>query len=414
MRFGTLLLSAIVFSAASAGAQEIQLYGELGSELHVTPPNTVSSLNPGNVLNIDRSTDSSDVTLIGEVSASDKRWALQTKLRGSHEWRTNPSAALQIDELSFKYGVASWMDLRVGRKIQKWGTGYAWNPTGVVNPRKDPADPGDRRSAFRGVDMVAADLFVKGWDITLVGAPEIAWPGGQARTFRSIGWAARGYRVSKGTDIAITASGGSGLPNSQGLSLARVFGDALELHGEVAYISDEMRYVPRDNALVLQQRPHGEVLVGGQYTFKNNVNVIAEFYHAGQGLSGREWRDFRDYAGTAADHLAKGDPARLVLANARFRPLGMGKNYAFFRGLVPLRGERLQLETVVISSLRDGSSLVRPGLLWKVTPNWRLYVLQTEFIGHPRTELGHIQLRRSTDIGVRYHFSLHDRAARPN
>ena len=40
-----------------------------------------------------------------------------------------------------------WLDLTVGRVIEKWGTGYAWNPTAFIGPKKNPADPNDRRSA---------------------------------------------------------------------------------------------------------------------------------------------------------------------------------------------------------------------------------------------------------------------------
>ena len=59
--------------------------------------------------------------------------------------------------------------------------------------------------------------------------------------------------------MAVSASGGNGLPNSEGLSLARVFGNSLELHGEAAYISDTVRYLAREDNLVPVRIPHPEV-----------------------------------------------------------------------------------------------------------------------------------------------------------
>lgn len=395
-------------SLGSARAQQIRIFGESGTEGHFTPANPDSPLNPGDILNIQRLTDSSDVTLFGDATSDDKRWKFKMKVRGSSEWQSDANFKLDISELSFKYSVASWLDLRIGRQIERWGTGYAWNPTGVVNPRKDPTDPGDRRNQFRGVDMLAADIFAKGWDITLLGTPEIAWTGKAGRHLLSTGWAMRSYRVVKGTDFALTASGGNGLPNSKGMSLARVFGNSLELHGEVAYISDTIRFLPRAEGLVPVRRPHAEVLLGGQYTLSGNVNVVGEFYHAGQGLSGREWNDFRGFVSSAQQSLVDGNPAAFILANAQFTPLEMSKNYSFLRVAAPLPFQKLQLETIVISSLRDGSSLIRPGISRRIGSNWSVYCIYSQFVGNAATEFGNIQIRRSTDIGIRYHFTLED------
>jgi len=399
-----------LLSLAPARGQQLRLYGEAGTEAHVTNANPDSPLNPGDILDIQRVTDSTDVTLFGDVTPDDKRWKFKTKLRGSNEWQHDASFKFEVDELSFQYSVTSWLDLRIGRQIERWGTGYAWNPTGVVNPRKNPADPNDRRNALRGVDMVAADILAKGWQITLLGTPEIAWTGKDGRHLLSTGWAARAYRLIKRTDVALTASGGNGLPNSEGLSLARVFGNSLELHGEAAYFSDTVRFLPREQFLVATRRPHTEVLLGGQYTFRGNVNVVGELYHAGQGLSGREWNDFRGFVGSAQQSLLNGNPADFILASAQFTPLEMSKNYSFLRVAAPLPFQKLQLETIVITSLRDGSSLVRPGISRRIGSNWSVYCIYSQFTGSAGTEFGNIQIRRSTDIGIRYHFNLGERS----
>jgi len=132
--------------------------------------------------------------------------------------------------------VTSWLDLHVGREIERWGTGYAFNPTGVVNPPKDPTDRtidaalprrgcGGRRPLRQRLGRHSS------------GHPQISWAGKDGRHLLATGWASRAYRLIKGTDVAVSASGGSGLPQSEGLSLARVFGNSLELHGEAAYLS---------------------------------------------------------------------------------------------------------------------------------------------------------------------------------
>jgi hypothetical protein len=408
MRRALLILWALIAALRStpASGQELRLFGQSGTEAGFEDPNGSSPLNPGNILHIPRSTDTSDLTLFGDVTGGGKRWKLQMKLRGSSDWIGDSSYKFDVSELTFKYAAASWLDVHVGREIERWGTGYAWNPTGVVNPRKDPSDPGDRRSAFRGVDLVSADIFVKGWDVTLLGTPEIAWTGKNGRRLLSTGWAARAYRLIKGADVALTASGGNGLPNSEGLSLARVFGKSLELHGEAAYISDSIRYLPRAQGLAPVRRPHAEILVGGQYTFPGNVNVVGEIYHSGQGLNDRDWNAFGGFTRSAQQSFAEGNPLPLQLANTRFTPLQMSQNYTFLRVLWPIRLNRLELETIVISSLRDGSSLIRPGITRRISTNWSVYCIYSQFVGGAGTEFGFVQIRRGADIGIRYHFSL--------
>ncbi len=316
-----------------------------------------------------------------------------------------------MSELSFRYSVTSWLDVHIGREIERWGAGYAWNPTGVVNPPKNPVDPNDRRGLYRGTDVAGADIFFKGWDVTLLANPQISWAGRDGRHLLATGWAARAYRLIKGTDVAITASGGSGLPNSEGLSLAKVFGNALELHGEAAYISDTVRYLPRSDGLVPVRIPHSEILLGGQYTFPNHVNLVVEYYHAGQGFTGREWSDYETFAGSARQAFAAGNPQPLELANAQFTPLNMSRNYSFVRILWPIRLNHLELETIAVTSLRDGSSVVQPTLTRRIGSNWQVYALYSRFFGGSATEFGNVQIRSSTDIGIRYSFSLEGRTA---
>ena len=58
--------------------------------------------------------------------------------------------------------------------------------------------------------------------------------------------------------------------------------------------------------------------------------------------------------------------------------------------------------------------MVRPGIYWRVRPNLRLYWIQSEFLGGPDTEVGQIQVKRISQFGFRYHFSLHGSRSEKN
>ncbi len=401
---GALAMLLATMTVGAARASDLRLFGSAGSETHITPANSDSPLNPGNFLSVPKASNFSDLVLFADVLPEDKSWKFHFKLRGESARQWNSTARGEISELYWSFSVAPWLDLQAGRKIEKWGTGYAWNPTGVVNPAKNPSDPNDRRSAFRGVDMLGADLFLKGWNVSLLAVPQFDWQKKSGRFLDDAGWAARAYKLVRDVDLSLTFSGGSGLPNHQGVSFARVFGNALELHGEVAAFQDSLRIVSSDGGLQAKRQHAAQILLGGQYTFPQNANLIAEYFHSGSGLSPREWDRFREEVRYGQQALESQNSMPLLQQNRRFSLLRMGRDYSFVRASWPIRLNKLEAELLAITSLRDGSSMIRPGITWKFHPNWSLYWLQSQFMGGSATEFGHLQVKSSSDFGLRFSF----------
>ena len=339
------VLLAIAFSAQ---AETFQLFGSAGAETQLTPANPASPLLRGNTSAVADQTNSADAV------AYIRAWNLHLKLRGEASDQSTDSA--RVSEAFVQFAPRPWLTVAAGRIIEKWGTGYAWNPVAFISPRKNPADPSDRRSSYTGLDMVRADAFVRDTNISLY-----ALEGGT--------YAARIYRLVRGTDISIH------LTNHQhGVSLARVFGDALELHGEAS-------------------RRH--VLAGGQYTFRNNVNLVLEVYHGGDGMSAAAWRAFCERVDAARDANT------IVAANRDYVPLRMARNYAFARVDRP---GFIEAELIAIVGLRDRSGLARLTLSRKLRSNLSAYIIDTEFAGRRDSEMAYIQVRRATTAGVRLYF----------
>jgi len=345
--------------AASAHAETFKFFGSAGAEWQLTPANTASALNPGNIARLPYSTGSGNAVAFFDATPESHAWKLRLKLRG--DAAEGGSQTVDVGEASLQLNPRPWLDITLGRIIEKWGTGYAWNPTAFVSPKKNPADPSDRLSANRGLGMIRADLFVRGTNVSLY-----ALEHGAA--------AARIYRLVGGTDVSLHFRRDSS-GTQQGISAAHVFGDALELHGEVA-------------------RRHA--LAGGQYTFKSNVNLVVELYHAGDGLDANAFRDFRLAAYTAHD------APTFRAANAAYAPLHMARNYAFVRADIP--HDKLDAELIAITNLRDGSLLMRATLTCRLRANVSLYLIDTEFAGAHASEFSFMQVRRVTTAGARYYF----------
>jgi hypothetical protein len=178
-----------------------------------------------------------------------ERWRFQTSLAGIASSRGDDTAfRLRVRE-TYLGATLGDVDLAAGKKVLRWSTGYAFTPTGVLDPPRNPADPTDRLGLTEGREMLSAG-WVRGRH-ALTGA-----------------WAVRGrdtvaFRyntLTAGFDTAVVLAHDPGRPIFTGANFTRVFGDAVEIHGEFA------------------RRDATAVLAGGKYTPRSGVNGIFEFY----------------------------------------------------------------------------------------------------------------------------------------
>lgn len=338
-------------------AATLRFFGSAGAEAQLTPASHESPLNPGNIAAIPYRTNAGDATAFVEAASDDKRWKLRAKFRAEASDQTTDRG--EVGEAFVQFAATGWLDVTAGRVIEKWGTGYGWTPTAFVGPAKNPTDPGDRRSTDRGRDMLRADVFVKDTNISLY-------------TLEGGVLAAKVYRLIRGTDVSIAYRRQDGRHDA-GISVSRVFGDALEVHAEVARTS------------------HTRAVAGAQYTFAGNLNVVVEVYHGTDGLTSRQWQSFRD---SVTDDLRG--------ANAAYAPLRMARTYAFTRVSRPFG--KMDVELIAITSTRDRSTLLRAGATYKIHPNVSLYAIETELFGTPRSELAYLQVERITTAGMRVYF----------
>jgi hypothetical protein len=397
----TCLLVALALSMlaapVSAGQLKFGLFGSSGDEAHRYPPQPVSPLNPDNFLDLRDQTNSFDLTVFGDLTNDDRSEKLHAKLRASLESNGGSNAGLEVGEMYWHASLGSSVDVTIGRRIERWGTGYAWNPTGFINPPKNPTDPNDRLSSYVGVDLAELGLAVHGWNIDFIGLPQINWSDFHVA---GMAWATRAYRLVDGTDLSVVAENGVD-GTREGASLSRVFGKAFECHGEVAWFQRASSTTLTPDGLVTSQEDAMQGLVGGQYTFPRNVNLTIEYFHNGKGLSNSEWDQFRVATAAARQAFDVGQPLPLLAANSSYTELLMARDYGFARLFAPIGAGRAELEGLSIANLRDGSMLFRGTVTWKIRPNLQMYWIQTEFAERPGTEFSYLQVKRLTDIGFR-------------
>ena len=182
--------------------------------------------------------------------------AVLTALNAALEPYTGTHTQLRVKE-TYAGLSAGDFDFMAGRRIVRWGTGYAFTPAGFLDPPRVPTNPTDRLNLNQGRDMVKADFVHGPHALSLVWSTAALAPAGSnlhdTTAFR--------YNVLvHGFDTSLIAGDDRGGDAFGGLTFTRVFGQAWEVHGEAAW------------------REQGAILMGAKYTTAWGVSFIGEFY----------------------------------------------------------------------------------------------------------------------------------------
>ena len=186
-----------------------------------------------------------------------QRWRLSASLAAIGSTDGDTHGQLRVREAWGGFTEGDF-DFSLGKKILRWGTGYAFTPTGVLDPPRNPLAPTDRLSLNEGREMVAADWVSGRHALTAVWATAGVF--GSRLAGMTDTAALRYNTMIAGFDSALIFAHDSGRPDFYGGNFTRVVGEALEVHGEFAH------------------RDSNAVLAGGKYMLRSGVNTIFEWY----------------------------------------------------------------------------------------------------------------------------------------
>lgn len=184
------------------------------------------------------------------------RWSFSSSLTGSSATGPDASSRLRVKE-TYAGLSAGDFDFTAGRKMLRWGAGYAFTAAGVLDPPRNPDDPTDRLNLNEGRDMVKADWVHGPHAVSMVWSTASLTPG--AANLHDT--AAVRYNVLvRGFDTSLIAGNDRGGDSFGGVTFTRVIGQAWELHGEAVW------------------REQAALLLGAKYTTGSGVSFIGEFY----------------------------------------------------------------------------------------------------------------------------------------
>ncbi len=316
-------------------------------------------------------------------------------------------------ELYLTYTPRPYLNFLVGKKRVVWGPGFAFNPTDLINPPKDPTDPNFQRA---GQWMVRVELPFEKFTISTLFAPQVLYqysgipyslmkfpdyPSADLTTATDSSYhyllAARLYVLLYNTDINLFYFFANKYNSVQenasrlGASFSRYFFTDYELHVEALMQFGTGRLYPSHlcavgSACNLQTALaptkldattiYPRVLVGGRTIFKDESSLSIEYYYQADGFSDLEFEDLLRL-------LTRAQSANLPASGTSTMPMGgnsgalpqrftfdpLRRHYLIISYSKPKIKDDWAINLVLIAGLRDLSGTLSPSVSWN-TREW--------------------------------------------
>ena len=320
-----------------------------------------------------------------------------------------------VDEGFLSLKPSPSLNISIGKKVLKWGQGYAWNPVAFVGRPKNPDDPD---LTLEGYIVATADYIrsfsgpLQALSVTPVVIPVHEYVNTDFGTRHHTNYACKLYLLLYDTDIDFMMLQGGSRPSRFGADFSRNITSNFEIHGEFAYIDDIVKKAVDGSGNTIETTCDAQsYLFGVRYLTESDTTFIGEYYRNGTGFTGDEMKGFYDLVGEGfRAYGASGDEtllkkARAVTEGNYGRPNPM-RDYLYLRVMQKDPFDILYLtpSAACIYNVNDRSFSFSPEILYTGITNLELRLKAGCLVGSEKTEFGEKQNDYRIELRVRYYF----------
>ena len=307
------------------------------------------------------------------------------------------------------------LNIEIGKRVQKWGKGYAWSPVGFIERKKDPNDPELSREGYY---MLSADYVrsfqgnLKTLAIMPVYLPVTEsinndFSTGVDNNGENNNFAGRVYFLYRDIDFDVVFLSKGSKSARLGVDFSSNVSTNFEVHGEYAYIFDEtLSYLSPANQLIERQKDVKLSLLGVRYLTSSEITWIAEYYHNGSGYTQAQLETFFNLL--ESDFTVT--PQLLTLAQqasqSGYGKVNPGKDYLYLSGIQkePFNWVYLNIGFNSIVNLHDKSYSITPEVSYSGYKNTEIRLRASFLQGDQLTEFGEKLNQKKLEFRLRYYF----------
>ena len=289
--------------------------------------------------------------------------------------------------------------LDAGKKVLKWGKGYAWNPAAFFSRPKNIEDPD---ATLEGYYVVTGDL-IKSMDgvlktiaLTPVILPVSSHMNDEWSTERDTIWGSKIYFFIFDTDLDIMFLAGEEVENRFGIDFSRNISVNFEIHGEAAIVLDYVKHITDQQGNLTEEKYDAiNFLSGIRYLTSHDTTYIFEYYRNGQGYTSDE---MEDYFALIEDGCQKYINSQSMAKLSKSRQYGSRfynqqtamKDYLYLKVSQKEPFDILYFTPSVASiyNINDKSASITPQITYAPITNLELELKTTFLLGKDHTEFG--------------------------
>jgi hypothetical protein len=354
----------------------------------------------------------SDVSLVANRSGAYHGWQDGRDVALPDRATAAGLPVVSLNEVYWSHEFSPTLHLLVGKKRITWGAGMAFNPTDLLNPRRDPTDPTFQRT---GAWVAQLEAPLEPVTLTLLAAPTVlmqtagiptqllSWPGYDRRdTQAHYQLAARAYALVAETDLNAMAFYGNRSVDAYehqwrfGLSASRYVFTDQELHVEALLQQGSPRSYVNPACVSSLRAARGcaattgslyelrrledgavlpRVLVGTRRQFPDESIASLEYLYQADGWTRADYQASADALVLMRDARAQGLtnlPSLQPTAQGdglpvRFAFEPRGQHYLFASYQKPRIRDDFTVQLVLVANLLDLSTLWTPSVSWSAT-----------------------------------------------
>ncbi|MFZ9521691.1 MAG: hypothetical protein ACO3A4_14570 [Silvanigrellaceae bacterium] len=336
----------------------------------------------------------------------------------------NPAYRMALNEFYLNGEALAGYQYVVGKKRILWGTGFAANPTDLLNPTKNPLDPTYER---RGAWLMQAEHVQENQTFAFLFAPMVLEDkntlptdfshfrdaDGERRAHYLFG--TRWYRLLGGADVNFMAfyserfkgdNAGTWKGGASWSQILEAIHKQLEGHGEVIIQRGSSRPNPFGESRLGVDEFYIKSLLGIRYDFENESSLVLEILHQGDG----------DSIADLEERLQKQIAALSRNPNLSAKTSDLFANQIQMRNSLYLNWQRYKfnddvfLSWAVAHNLHDHSGYQGPILQWTPTQSESFtLVANTDYTlkKDSGVQLGNVGRRRVSELNpVKSRFSF--------
>ena len=303
----------------------------------------------------------------------------------------------------------------IGKKVFKWGKGYAWNPVGFIDRPKDPNNPEEALEGYysAGVDLIKSlDGSLQTIALTTVALPVWQDVNENFGERNHVNLASKFYMLYRDTDIDFVIFSGDSRSARYGVDFSRNLAENFEIHGEFAYFTNlKQNCLSEIGTLTQEEHSANRYLLGLRYLTKSDITTIIEYYHNGAGFSKSELERFYRLVADANTQLLNTGTDTLFQKAENISTTGygspqVGRNYLYLKISQKDPFDILYFTPGIIAivNLEDRSFSISPEMLYTGFTNWGIRLRYTLLGGDDFTEFQEKQNENKLEFRVRYYF----------